>query len=175
MKYNLTEQKVLKKLNIPDFRHMTKDKISKFMAMTPNMDPTVVKAAIEQFPNFKDFAVEMTDSLKELVEISFNANKESQKFFYDSCNKVLSTLEKDLEKENISEQERDNIRNKMMEVILCIGAKDSENKKFTYSIIRDAFLMLGLVTLGAVSVLGTAILTPTSEESIYDENEEDYF
>ena len=33
MKYTISEKKVLKKLGISDFRHMTKDKIVKFANM----------------------------------------------------------------------------------------------------------------------------------------------
>lgn len=50
MRYNLSEKKVLKKLGIEDFRHMTKDKIVQFASMLPQMDPEVAKKALEQFP-----------------------------------------------------------------------------------------------------------------------------
>ena len=46
MKRTIKEKKVLKKLGIPDFRHMTKDKIIKFATMLPYMDPLVAKAAL---------------------------------------------------------------------------------------------------------------------------------
>ena len=37
------ELQVLKKLDIPDFRHMTKDKVIAFASMIPRMDPEVAK------------------------------------------------------------------------------------------------------------------------------------
>lgn len=39
----LTEQEVLEILDIPDFRHMSKDKVMKFASELPNMDPQVAK------------------------------------------------------------------------------------------------------------------------------------
>ena len=39
----LTEQKVLRKLGIPDFRHLTKDKVIKMAAMLDKMYPEVAK------------------------------------------------------------------------------------------------------------------------------------
>ena len=49
MSRKLTEAKVLKTLEIPDFRHMTKDKIGSFVSMLPNMDPEVAKKALDQY------------------------------------------------------------------------------------------------------------------------------
>lgn len=48
----LTEQEVLEILDIPDFRHMSKDKVMKFASELPNMDPQVAKTALLQFPEF---------------------------------------------------------------------------------------------------------------------------
>ena len=56
MKRTISEQKVLKKLGISDFRHMTKDKIVTFASMLPYMDPEVAKKALDQFPSFKELA-----------------------------------------------------------------------------------------------------------------------
>ena len=47
MKHSMTEDKVLRKLDIPDFRHMTKDKVVSFVSMLPQMDPEVAKCALE--------------------------------------------------------------------------------------------------------------------------------
>ncbi len=44
-----TEQQVLKKLDIPDFRHLTKEKVIAFATMVPKMNPEVAKKALEQF------------------------------------------------------------------------------------------------------------------------------
>jgi hypothetical protein len=54
MSKTLTEQKVLKKLGIQDFRCLTKDKVLTMASMLDKMDPEVAKKAIEQFQNFSD-------------------------------------------------------------------------------------------------------------------------
>ena len=46
----LTEQEVLEILDIPDFRHMSKDKVMKFASELPNMDPQVAKSCIVAIP-----------------------------------------------------------------------------------------------------------------------------
>ena len=59
MQRTISEKKVLKKLGITDFRHMTKDKVVKLASMLPYMDPEVAKKALEQFPAFKDLASDL--------------------------------------------------------------------------------------------------------------------
>ena len=52
LKRPMNEQKVLNKLGIEDFRHLSKEKVVEFISMIPNMEPEVAKAAIAQFPEF---------------------------------------------------------------------------------------------------------------------------
>lgn len=59
MSKTLTEKQVLKKLGIPDFRHLSKEKVMKFATMLPHMDPEVAKKALEQFPEFSKTTKEM--------------------------------------------------------------------------------------------------------------------
>ena len=54
-----TEQQVLKKLDIPDFRHLTKEKVIAFATMVPKMNPEVAKKALEQFPNFASTSLDV--------------------------------------------------------------------------------------------------------------------
>lgn len=55
----MTEEKVLKKLGIDDFRHITKNKVIKMASMLDRVDPEVAKKAIEQFPDFSNTAKEI--------------------------------------------------------------------------------------------------------------------
>lgn len=114
MKYSITEQKALKKLDIQDFRYMTKDKIVQFMSMIPQMDPEVAKAAIDKFPEFKSMAVEMTKTLSDIIDKTFAADKDSQNAFYEACTSVLGTLNEQLRDEKYSESERAAIRDNIM-------------------------------------------------------------
>ena len=46
MSRTLTEKKVLKKLGIDDFRHLTKEKVITMATMLDKMDPEVAKKAL---------------------------------------------------------------------------------------------------------------------------------
>lgn len=126
----LTEQKVLKKLGIQDFRHLTKDKVITMASMLDKMDPEVAKKAIEQFPDFSTTMKEILQDYKESLNRAQQSNDESVKSFYDSCDTIISALQKELEKDNYTFEEKKYIIDKMMEVNKLKGEKDSENKRF---------------------------------------------
>ena len=126
----LTEQKVLKKLGIEDFRHLTKDKVITMASMLDKMSPEVAKKAIEQFPNFFNTMKEILHDYKESLDKAQETNADSVKSFYDSCDMIISSLQKELEKNDLNFEEKKFIIDKMMEVNRMKGEKDSENKKF---------------------------------------------
>ena len=169
MKYSLTEKQVLKKLQIPDFNHMTKDKVVKFVSMLPRMDPEVAKAAIEQFPVFKDFAHDIVSDFKHTIDSILEKNGESQRVFYDACNSIIESLKDELEDDDLDHDERDRIENKMIQVATMISEKDSENKRFL------AFTATAAAVVGAAALtIGSALLgNNTSINGHMDNNNDD--
>ena len=149
MQRSLSEQRVLKQLGISDFRYMTKEKIMKFATMLPYMDPEVAKKALEQFPAFKDLAGQLVVEYKTVVEKVFNENSLSQNTFYQACDSILEGLKQELQKDELSADERAHIEDKMLEVATMISEKDSENKHFLIKI----FTVFGFM---AVGIIGTA-------------------
>ena len=130
---SLTEQKVLKKLGIEDFRHLTKDKVIKMASMIDKMDPEVAKKALEQFPDFANTTKEMLVEYKNTLDKSLESNRESVQTFYNSCNSMIESLQKQLEDKNLTFEERKYIIDTMLEISKMMEAKDSENKKFGYA------------------------------------------
>ncbi len=154
MSKTITEQKVLNKLDIPDFRHMTKDKVMSFASMLPDMDPEVAKKALEQFPEFAKTILEITKNYKETLEKGLEENAASTKVCYNACNAIIESLQKLLEKEDLSYEERKDITDKMIEVSKMMSDKDSENKNFTLKVLAIAGLATAVVSGGVVAVLG---------------------
>ncbi len=168
MAYSMTEKKVLKKLGIPDFKHMTKDKVIKFATMLPYMDPEVAKKALEQFPAFKDLATELVTQYKNAVDKAYESNSKSQDAFYAACNRVIDSLQKELEDDNIDSEERSRIEDKMIDVATMIGEKDSENKGFIMKILA-MFVPIAVLFVTSAS----AILGANSHASSSDEDDKD--
>lgn len=151
---SLTEQKVLKRLDIIDFRHLTKDKVITMASMIDKIDPEVAKKALEQFPEFASTAKEIVSEYKDTLHKCLESNKEITKSYYDSCNSLIETLQKELEKDNHSFEERKYIMDMMYKLSKDIGEKDSENKKFIATMAVIGASVIGGAILGLASVLG---------------------
>lgn len=146
----LNEQKVLDKLGIDDFRHLSKEKVIEFVSLVPNMEPEVAKAAIEQFPEFYSVMKSIMIDYKQEIESALNQNDDTVKKYYNACDKILDSLDKLLDDTDLDLSEKIQIIDKMQEVQKMMDEKDSENKKF----IRDVLAIAGVVI---VTVAGTAI------------------
>lgn len=170
MARTLTEQKVLKKLGIPDFRHMTKDKIVAFATMLPKMDPEVAKKALEQFPEFAKTATEIVSYYKEVIEKGFDENSASVNSFYLTCDSIIETLREQLKDGNLTFEEKNIIIEKMIELAKMKAEKDTENKHFISEIIGKVTLGVGLVVASVATVLG--VQTQLGTVSSEDENDE---
>ena len=91
MRNLLTEKQVLKKLDIPDFRHLTKGKVIDLASMLDRMDPEVAKKALEQFPEFAKAAKEILAEYKDTLDKGIASNNESVKAYYDVCNSSINS------------------------------------------------------------------------------------
>ena len=149
MQRTISEQRVLQRLGIQDFRHMTKDKIMRFATMLPYMDPEVAKKALEQFPAFKDLAGQLVVEYKNIVADTLTDNSESQKAFYQTCNAILDSLKQELQNDTLLVEERACIEDRMLKVASMIAEKDSENKRFLLKVIA-------VVGFFATGIIGTA-------------------
>ena len=168
MNRTLSEQKVLKKLDIPDFRHLTKDKIIAFASLLPQMDTEVAKKALEQFPNFASTSLEVMREYKSILENAIVSNSETTKASIDMYNQVMISLQKMVDDENLTFDERVYILEQMKEIAILVDKKDTESKNTTLKIIG----ITGTVALGLVAALsatlGSNVATslPSDDEEI---------
>ena len=162
----LTEQQVLKKLKIEDFRHLTKDKVIAMASMLDKMDPEVAKKALEQFPDFAKTMKDVLTEYKENLDTLLQENGDSVKSYYESCNAILSTLQKELDREDLAFEDRKYIIDKMMEVNQMKGMKDTENKKFLATL-----AMCGVAAVTVVAGTLAAVLGANTQIASKDEDE----
>lgn len=140
----MSEEKVLKKLDIADFRHLTKDKVIKMASMLDKMDPEVAKKALEQFPEFANTTKEMLTEYKVSLDKGLESNNESVKAVYDTYNAIITSLQKKLENENLTFEQKKYIIEQMKDVAEKVDKKDTENKRFIAGN-TDYFLPCGVV------------------------------
>jgi hypothetical protein len=154
MSNQLTEQQVLNQLNIPDFRHITKDEVMTFASMLQNMEPEVALKALDQFPEFAKLALQALSEYKSVLENALDDNTESSKQCFIMYNTVMDTLKSCAEKEDIPFDEKKYYIEKMIEITKMAESKDTENKKFNWKIVSaGAFVVIAVVGIGA-SILG---------------------
>ena len=149
----LTEAQVLEKLNIPDFRHLSKDNVMSFASMIQNMDPEVAKKALEQFPDFTKTVLDALKDFKGVIDKSFDDDKESANQCYALYDRVQTALEKCLDNETLSFEERKYYIEQMKEVAQLATDKDSEGKKFKWANIA-AF---GTVAVAAATAMAAIL------------------
>ena len=151
MKKVLSEQKVLHRLGISDFRHLTKDKVMEMASMLDRMDPEVAKKAIEQFPNFAETMCSVAAEYKSVLEKTLERNGDSVRAYYESCDAIIQACQKELDKDSLSFEERKQIISWMIEVANMKGEKDNENKQFMKAICGAG--------VGVVGIVGTVVRT----------------
>lgn len=164
-----TEVQVLKKLDIPDFRHLTKDKVIAFATMIPRMNPEVAKKALEQFPNFASTSLEVMREYRSILEDAMKDERESAQTCYDMYNRVMSALEKILDEDDLSFEEKTYILNQMKDVADEVSKKDCEKANNRMKMIGIA----GSVAAAVVAILGSAIgVNLTSRQNSLEDNTE---
>ena len=137
MSRSLTETKVLRKLDIPDFRHLTKDKVVSFVSMLPQMDPDVAKHALEQFPAFAETSLAIVGCLKDSLGTIVSGNTENMAEFNARCQEALTALEEELKREDLTDEGRKLVIGGIMGIIGVLSQKDSEDKEFRRGLFRD--------------------------------------
>ena len=151
----LTEQKVLRRLGIDDFRHLTKDKVISMATMLDKMDPEVAKKALEQFPELSKVSKEMLIEYKDTLDKGLETNRESVQSFYEVCNSNVNALQNMLENEDLSFEHKKYIIDKLLEISKMMGEKDTENKKFITTMAVVGAVALGIATMALSSALGS--------------------
>ena len=148
-----TELQVLKQLDIPDFRHLTKDKVITFASMIPRMDPEVAKKTLEQFPNFASTSLDIMKEYREIIETASDDDRESTQKCYEMYDRVMSSLERILQEDKLTFDEKTYILDQMKFVADEVSRKDSEKSNNRLKI----FSIAGGVAAGIVAVLGSII------------------
>lgn len=151
----LSEKEVLKQLNIPDFRHMTKDSLIAFVSKTSEMSPEVAMKALSQFPDFAKNLSEIIKEYQKIADKTIKSSDDSVKQIYENDKIILKSLAILLEKgDNLTTEERLFILKEMETISEREAYKDSEHKKF----LVQMFTIAGTVVV-AVTGVAAAVLT----------------
>lgn len=166
----ISEKQLLKKLNIPDWRHMSKDKLTTFISSLPYLDPEVAKAAINQFPNFSEFVKDMIKVMQENADKSINSDEKTSLASIDFLQQTRDTLFLQLDSEELSENERLRILDGILELNKMTLELNKQRQNFLLKNSAIIATTIGTLALTAVSILGVNHQTKGVE---FDENDFD--
>ena len=118
------------------------------------MEPEVAKKALDQFPEFANVVKEILSQYQNTIEKGFSSNEESMKAVRTACGAIMTSLQKELEKDSLTFEEKKYIIDQMKEMAAIINEKDTENKKWL-SCVYGQVAVFGICILGAtVAILG---------------------
>ena len=90
----------------------------------------VAQKALEQFPEFAKTSKEILCEYRDIIDRSILSNDASMKAAYDAYNSIMVSLQKELDKDCLTFEEKKYILEKMEEIADKIEKKDTENKKW---------------------------------------------
>lgn len=154
-----SEDELKKALEIDSWRNLSRDKMIRFAAMMPDMDTELALKIVEQFPEFKRFALEALDVMEKRHESTLSHNRKSQEDLHQTFQEVRAILKDELNKEDLSWDQR----KYLIELIVETGnrefAKDSENKRFLDALFtKAAFVGVAAISLGIIFVGGRVLI-----------------
>ena len=166
MDYRISEKRALKKLDIDDFRHLTKANVVQLASMVDKMEPEVAQKALEQFPEFSGTVKTILLDYKELLNRAIDSDNESLRSTYETYNSIIMALQTELDKDTLSFDERKYIIEQMKEIANAVDKKDSENKKW----LTKMAMIAGATVVGVAAVLGSVLGTNTNFQQIDTDN-----
>ena len=164
-----SEEAVKKALKIESFRNLTKDKVMEFTSMIPYMEKEVAREIIKPFTVFVESAIE---NYTQLCKTILETNKEEYEQAVHAHQYVLETFANQLEQENLTEEERREFSEKMIEEADKITELYLQQQKFHERVFKT---IGGVVTLAlgvTVTMLGLkAIGSDEDLPQLDDENQ----
>lgn len=151
--YNLTEKRLMKKLGISDWRHLSKDRMMTFASSIKYVNPETAKEILNQIPNFNEYSLSLLNEYSKNIESILEKNEKTNLELLSACKSLISSIESLITSKDIDSTERDELIDKELKVIELMRLIDSDNKK--YHLILSG--MLGLTSIFSVGILGSIL------------------
>lgn len=158
-----SEQQVLDALQIPDWRHMSKDKIMGFASQLPYMSPEVAKAALAQFPEFSNLSVELVKQIKENLETIISKEKDVDSAILNQDRIIIDNLLSQLAESS------DNEKQKYIGAIIKIQEDEkefaSQHRKDMFNHFLTICATISAISASAAAAIGAATALKNNDTS----------
>ena len=149
----MKKEEALKALGIESFRQMSSDKVMQFASMYRELDPEIVKEAINQFPNFAQLMGEALDGFKDVVIKAMEIDKDGAELAMNARLGIIDDLRGMLNHDELTFEEKKQIIEMMDEQASFIDAKDADARKFR----KDGVFAFAAATLGVGGLMLSAL------------------
>ncbi len=151
----MTEKQLLKKLDIPDWRHLSKDKVAVFANNFYKLDPEVAKAVLAQFPKFSETSLELVQQMQDSFKASISDVKEIDTLTLQNIQTLAEGLEGQLPNTT------DELKPQYIDAIIKLASMEKDisesHKKFHTISFRNLAILGGGVLLGIATSLGVSV------------------
>jgi len=144
------EDELKQKMGIDSWRNLSKEKFLTFVSELPNMSQEVALKVVEQFPDFKSLVMGSFDHVQAQATNAVGTNWKSQKKVHNAFTEYRAILSKELDRDNLSSEDRFRILELLKNALDDEALKDSEHKAF-------ALKALGVVASAAVVVVAAGL------------------
>lgn len=138
-------------LGINNWRELSRDKMLNFAAIVPHLDSELAMRVVEQFPSFKEFATDVVDAMENAHDSTLTLNDRSTARVHDAFRDIRTILKQELDKGDLTWQQRRWLVEQIQETGRQQFSKDSENKRFL-----DSALGRVVVGAGGIAAIGLA-------------------
>lgn len=152
------ELEIKQALGIDSWRELSKDKMVRFYGMLPDMDKELALKVVEQFPSFKEFAQTAVESMETSHRSTLDSNERSGHHAHDAYRDVRTALKAELDRDDVTWEQRQWIIEQMQDTARQQFAKDSENKRFLDSALGKVVVGAGGAVAVALAALGGRIV-----------------
>ncbi|KQP97656.1 MULTISPECIES: hypothetical protein [unclassified Rathayibacter] len=148
------EQQLKQRLGIDSWRNVSRDTFIDFATVLPEVSDELGRRILAQFPDFKTLVLDSLVGLRDQAAEGTKANWRSQKKVHKAFAEYREMLTRELDRENLSSEDRFAVMRLFSMAVNDEALKDSEHKEF---VLRA----LGMVaTVGIVAVTaGAAVLS----------------
>ncbi|MCK3895498.1 hypothetical protein HCC09_10295 [Streptococcus suis] len=154
MEYNKQEKALLKRFNKVNFREFSKEDILELNSKLAEVDPEVAKAIVAQFPEFINGAKTTVKEFQVVVDKAMESNEVTQKAIFEACKQKLNILERMLEDEHLTFEEKKFYLSEMQDIIEKLDSLDSKNKEWLGKLLNTAgYFIVGSLAIG-LTILG---------------------
>ena len=162
---NLTpeEKDVLALMNKDNFRGISKENVMQLVTILDKVDPEVAKSLIAQMPEAVKGIFESEKLYADILKEGIESSERNTISCFQTEDEIIKTLQKEIDKEGVSFEEKQYYFEKMEEAAKRKECKDAEQKNVIIKFLGygGTALFFGVVTIAGLFLGKTELTLPS--------------